>query len=92
MSNEMDTMLSLRDLWSKLNKEDFLNLFFEGWDRSDPSEYYHGKWLLFRNSPLDFFTSSDDDRRAIFTKALHGLSKRRREQTTIPEFVINSDF
>jgi len=77
-------MTSLRDMWSTLNKESFLNLFFEGWDRSDPSEYYHNKWLLFRNSPLQFWCSCDDDKRTILHNQLYGLTRKRKTQTKLP--------
>lgn len=90
--NAQDMMISLRDFWSRTDKYTFLDIFFKGWDTSDPGQYYHDKWLIFRNSPLQFWCSCDDDKRAIFHKVLDGLSKQRNSQRLITEFNNTEDF
>lgn len=87
--NVNDFMSSLRDFWSTTNKVEFLNTFFEGWDKDDPAGYYNDKWLVFRNSPLQFWCSADDDRRALFHEKLLAITTERNSkafQRSIIEF------
>ena len=79
-----DVMGGLRDLWSRLNQAEFMDLFFfdvfdlnegwlgdrKNWDNPDPDNYYENKWDLFRKCPVLFWASCDDGRRVIMNRAI----------------------
>lgn len=84
-----DFMSSLRDFWSTTNKIDFLNIFFEGWAKDDPRGYYNDKWLIFRNSPLQFWCSADDEKRALLHEKILQITVDRNSrafQKSITDF------
>jgi len=65
-----DFMSALRDIWSKLNKQEYLDMIFSGWDEEDPSEYYHNRWIVFRASPIQAWCGLDTEKQHILHVAI----------------------